>query len=46
MSETEIKTDLKNVNEAIDAAVKKNPNYTAILYRGEEVNYKAFSEKV
>ncbi|MFX1451483.1 MAG: class I adenylate-forming enzyme family protein [Promethearchaeota archaeon] len=41
-----IKTDLKNVNEAIDAAVKNYPNNIAIRYRGEEITYKDFSEKV
>jgi len=46
LSELEIKTDFKNVNQAIDAAVNDYPNNIAILYRGEEIKYKDFSEKI
>ena len=42
----EIKTELKNVNEAIDKAVSEYPNNVAIRFGGEEVTYKNFSEKV
>ncbi len=42
----QIKTDLKNVNEAIDKAVSQYPNNIAIRFGGEEITYKAFSETV
>ncbi|MHA1378934.1 MAG: class I adenylate-forming enzyme family protein [Candidatus Helarchaeota archaeon] len=42
----EIITDLKNVNEAIDASVKTYPNNIAIRFKGEEITYKDFSENI
>ncbi|MHA1382188.1 MAG: class I adenylate-forming enzyme family protein [Candidatus Helarchaeota archaeon] len=42
----EIKTDLKNVNQAIDRACEQYPDNIAIRFKGEEIKYKDFQEKV
>lgn len=46
MTETEIKTDLKNLNESIDAAINAYPDNIAILYKGEEIKYADLSERI
>ena len=42
----QIKTDLKNVNEAIDKAVSQYPNNIAVRFGGKEITYKDFSDTV